>query len=146
MLKVLVLNGPNLNLLGMREKEAYGSKTLVDVSRLLIRESYKRGLLLLLSQHNSESALIGKIQVAIAEGVDFILVNPASLSHTSIGIRDSLVGSTIPFLEVHLTNIGSREKFRSNSVLSDVAVGSVIGLGWKSYLCAFHFFVESHQS
>jgi 3-dehydroquinate dehydratase-2 len=143
MRKVLVLNGPNLNLLGVREKEVYGSTTLANIARLLVKESYKRGLLLCSFQYNSEGEMIRRIQCSAVEGIDFILINPASFTHTSIGIRDSLVGSAIPFLEVHLSNISSREKFRSNSVLSDVAIGSVIGLGWRSYLGALHYIVEA---
>ncbi|AGO28310.1 3-dehydroquinate dehydratase [Candidatus Tremblaya phenacola PAVE] len=143
MKKVLVLNGPNLNLLGMREKEVYGSNTLANIARLLIKESFKRGLLLCSFQSNSEDEMIRKIQHSVIEGIDFILINPASFTHTSIGIRDSLVGTAIPFLEVHLSNINSREKFRSNSVLSDVAIGSIIGLGWKSYLGAIFYVVEA---
>lgn len=143
MKKILVLNGPNLNLLGLREKETYGSETLIDVTKLLMKESYKQNVLLLLAQYNSEARLVGRIHAAIADGVDLIVINPASFTHTSIGLRDALLCASIPFLEVHLSNVNSREKYRNNSILSDIAIGTISGMGWKSYLWAVYYIVES---
>lgn len=142
MKRLLLLNGPNLNLLGIRETELYGGSTLLDVSRHLIRESCRRGVLLQVLQSNSESKLISLIQTAMLSGPDAAIINSASYTHTSIGIRDALLGLAVPFIEVHLTNLKQREFFRHSSFLTDVSIGMISGFGWRSYLFAVQFAVE----
>ncbi|WP_025673190.1 type II 3-dehydroquinate dehydratase [Salinivibrio socompensis] len=129
---ILVLNGPNLNLLGRREPEHYGSQTLAQI--MIALEAQAVGLTLTLEhfQSNSEANLIDKIHQAM-ESVDFIIINPAALTHTSIALRDALLGVNIPFIEVHLSNVHAREPFRHHSYLSDKAVGVISGLGADGY-------------
>jgi len=131
MASILVLNGPNLNLLGTREPETYGSVTLSDI------ESRLAGLVaqhqLDCFQSNAEGELVDRIHQAGRENVDFILINPAALTHTSIALRDALLGVNIPFIEIHLSNVFSREAFRHHSYLSDIAVGVISGLGAQGY-------------
>ncbi len=132
MLTVLVINGPNLNLLGTREPEIYGSQTLNDINRKLAADADKLGYKLQQFQSNAEHEIIDKIQQAQGK-VDFIIINPAALTHTSIALRDALLGVAIPFIEVHLSNVDAREEFRSQSYLSDIAVGKIAGFGSYSY-------------
>ncbi len=129
---ILVLNGPNLNLLGRREPEHYGSQTLAQIMAAI--EAQATGLALTLEhfQSNSEASLIDKIHQAM-ESVDFIIINPAALTHTSVALRDALLGVNIPFIEVHLSNVHAREPFRHHSYLSDKAVGVISGLGADGY-------------
>lgn len=128
---LLVLNGPNLNLLGQREPEKYGHVTLVDIQqRLLNRAS---GHQLVFFQTNAEADLIERIHQASRDKVDFIIINPAAFTHTSIALRDALLGVQIPFIEVHLSNIYAREPFRQHSYLSDIAAGVITGLGAQGY-------------
>ena len=130
---VLVLNGPNLNLLGTREPKHYGVATLDDILGRLNAQADKAGVELIELQSNAEHELVDKIQAAPVEGVDFIVINPAALTHTSIGLRDALQAVGIPFIEVHLSNIHGREAFRKESFFSDIAVGVISGLGPIGY-------------
>ena len=132
-MKILVLNGPNLNLLGTREPDIYGSVTLDQIVTTLKMLSEKQGITLSSLQSNAEHVLVDAIQGASADGVDFILINPGALGHTSISIRDALVGVQIPFIEIHISNIYKREGFRHKSYLSDIAVGVIAGLGSRGY-------------
>ena len=130
---ILVMNGPNLNLLGSREPDRYGSVTLEAIERELTARAVQAGVQLTCFQSNAESDLVDRIQQAGREGVDFILINPAAYTHTSVAIRDALAAVKIPFIEIHLSNIHSREPFRRQSYFSDLAVGVVSGLGAQGY-------------
>jgi 3-dehydroquinate dehydratase II len=131
---ILVLNGPNLNLLGTREPETYGSATLADIERELGHLAAGRANLEFL-QTNAEHVLIDAIHAARAR-VDFILINPGAFTHTSIALRDAFLGVKIPFIELHLSNVHAREAFRQHSYLSDIAVGVITGFGAHSYVLA----------
>ncbi|MEY4642307.1 MAG: type 3-dehydroquinate dehydratase [Pseudomonadota bacterium] len=133
MASILVLNGPNLNLLGSREPEVYGKLTLADINAGLLKLSKDAGHHIQFLQSNAEYELVERIHAAKAEGIDFILINPAAFTHTSIALRDALLGVAIPFIEVHLSNVHARESFRHHSYLADVAVGSIVGLGAQGY-------------
>ena len=137
MATVLVLNGPNLNLLGLREPEVYGSTTLEEINQRLEQLATHNGHALQSLQSNSESELIERIHAARSQAVDFIIFNPAAFTHTSIAIRDALLGVAIPFIEVHISNVHQRETFRKHSYFSDIAVGVVCGLGNIGYDLAF---------
>ncbi len=130
---ILVLNGPNLNLLGTREPEVYGHTTLADIEQTLTIQAEAKGAELNAFQSNAEFALIERIHQAGREGVDFIIINPAAFTHTSIAIRDAILGVNIPFIEVHISNVHAREDFRSHSYFSDKAVGVICGLGPQGY-------------
>lgn len=134
--KILILNGPNLNLLGAREPEIYGSDTLDELMDGLGRRAVELGCVIETAQANAEGALIDRIQQAGREGVDFILFNPGAYTHTSIALRDALLGVAVPFIEVHLSNVFAREEFRQVSYLSDIAVGVISGLGAQGYRLA----------
>ena len=138
-MKLLVLNGPNLNLLGTREPEVYGRATLADIEATLAREAAARGAAVECFQSNHEGALIDRIQAARTEGVGFIVINPGGLTHTSVALRDALAGVAIPFIEVHLSNIHQREAFRRHSYLSPIAVGVLAGFGAAGYAMALRF-------
>lgn len=131
--KVLVLHGPNLNLLGTREPQIYGGETLADIGSRLAAQAINAGIKLDSFQSNSESALIERIQKARQSGVDFIVINPAAFTHTSVALRDALAAVRIPFIEVHLSNVHAREPFRRHSYFSDLAIGTICGLGSKGY-------------
>lgn len=133
MASILVLNGPNLNLLGTREPAIYGSQTLADISEQLAVSAAQQGHQLNCIQSNAEYVLIEHIHAARDEGVDFIIINPAAFTHTSVAIRDALLGVNIPFIEVHLSNVHAREAFRHHSYFSDVAVGVICGFGAQGY-------------
>lgn len=133
MAKILVLHGPNLNLLGTREPEIYGSTTLQDINQTLTQRCEANGHELLTLQSNAEHTLIDRVHAAKTEGVDFILINPAAFTHTSIALRDALAGVEIPFIELHLSNVHSRESFRHHSYLADLAQGVICGFGAQSY-------------
>ena len=133
MTNILLLNGPNLNLLGSREPTLYGSQTLQGITENLTLTAKKQGFTLLNFQSNSEHLLIERIHEAVMEKVKFIIFNPAAFTHTSIALRDALLGVSIPFIEVHLSNIYQREEFRQHSYFSDIAKGAIIGLGSKGY-------------
>ena len=130
---ILVVNGPNLNLLGTREPGHYGRDNLADIQARLVAGAEAAGHRLSFIQSNAEHALIDAIHDAGREGVDFIIINPAAFTHTSIALRDALLGVAIPFIEVHLSNVHAREPFRAQSYFSDVAVGVISGLGAQGY-------------
>lgn len=136
MSSVLVLNGPNLNLLGKREPHLYGSTSLEQIVSMLKTEADARGLELDHFQSNAEHELIDRIHKAREQGITYIIINPGALTHTSIALRDALLGVAIPFIEVHLSNVFARETFRQHSYLSDVASGVISGLGASGYLYA----------
>jgi 3-dehydroquinate dehydratase-2 len=136
MAHILVLHGPNLNLLGSREPGIYGSATLADINRQLEQQAAAAGHRLAHLQSNAEHELIERIHAAGQEGVDFILINPAAFTHSSIALRDALLAVKIPFIEVHLSNVHAREPFRHHSYFSDVAVGVICGLGPQGYQLA----------
>jgi 3-dehydroquinate dehydratase-2 len=139
MAKLLLLNGPNLNLLGTREPGLYGSATLTDIEQRCAELAQTIGSHeLSCFQSNAEHALIDRIHAARHEGVAFIIINPAAFTHTSVALRDALLGVGIPFIEVHLSNIFAREPFRHHSYLSDVAIGVISGLGAQGYELALH--------
>lgn len=131
-LRILVLNGPNLNLLGLREPKHYGSQTLPQIIARLTAQAEAAGVELTHFQSNSEAELITAIHQAYGQ-CDFILINPAAFTHTSVALRDALLGVGIPFIEIHLSNVHAREPFRHHSYLSDVAVGVICGLGADGY-------------
>tara|TARA_R110000782_G_scaffold133091_5_gene225308 strand:- start:3665 stop:4102 length:438 start_codon:yes stop_codon:yes gene_type:complete len=132
-LKFLVLHGPNLNLLGEREPEVYGTTTLAEIDASLVNLAKNKGHELSVFQSNAEHELIDQIHAAKKSGVDFILINPGAFTHTSIAIRDAMLGTQLPFIEVHLSNVFSREEFRQHSFLSDIAVAVISGLGAYGY-------------
>ncbi|HET7062258.1 MAG TPA: type II 3-dehydroquinate dehydratase [Nitrosospira sp.] len=137
--KVLVLHGPNLNLLGVREPRVYGSATLDEINGNLSNLAVSAGIKLASFQSNSESELIDRVQQTIHEGVDFIIINPAAFTHTSIALRDALAAVRLPFIEVHLSNVFAREQFRRESYFSDLARGVISGLGPKGYELALQY-------
>jgi len=141
-LNLLVLNGPNLNLLGTREPEVYGRTTLADVEAMLQREAQARGATVACFQSNHEGALIDRIHAARTDGTRFIVINPGGLTHTSVALRDALAGVAIPFIEVHVTNVHAREAFRHHSYLSPIALGVIAGLGTGGYLAALRHACE----
>jgi len=136
MAKILVLHGPNLNLLGVREPAIYGRDTLADINTRLTTRASEAGHSVAYFQSNAEHELVGRIHQARDEGVAFIVINPGAFTHTSIALRDALTGVAIPFIEVHLSNPHAREPFRHTSYLSDVAVGVICGLGAHGYQLA----------
>jgi len=133
MATVLVLHGPNLNLLGTREPDLYGSTTLADIDHHLAVLAKEKKLHLQTLQSNAEHELIARIHEARNDGIDFIILNPAGFTHTSVALRDALLAVQIPFIEVHLSNVFAREPFRHHSYFSDIAVGVISGLGAKGY-------------
>ncbi|MCI1193441.1 type II 3-dehydroquinate dehydratase [Calidifontimicrobium sp. SYSU G02091] len=139
-MNVLLLNGPNLNLLGTREPQIYGATTLADVEAMLAADAAAAGVGLECFQSNHEGALIDRIHAARGR-VDWIVINPGGLTHTSVALRDALAGVAIPFVEVHISNVHKREPFRHHSYLSDVAEGVIAGLGVYGYRAALAFIV-----
>jgi 3-dehydroquinate dehydratase II len=133
MASLLLINGPNLNLLGSREPQVYGRTSLSEIERELCVKADALGHTLACFQSNSEEKIIDRIQKASADSVNFILLNPGALTHTSIAIRDALLGVAIPFIEIHLSNVFAREEFRRHSYLSDIAAGCLFGLGASGY-------------
>lgn len=133
MATILVLHGPNLNLLGEREPEIYGHATLNDINQQLQQQARDRGHHLLYVQSNAEYELVERVQDARHEGVNFILINPAAFTHTSVALRDALAAVEIPFIEIHLSNVHAREEFRKHSYFSDIAQGVICGLGPQGY-------------
>jgi 3-dehydroquinate dehydratase II len=136
MARVLLLNGPNLNLLGTREPDLYGAETLESIERRLATVGRELGHELLAFQSNAEHELIARIHGARGEGVAFLIVNPGAFTHTSIALRDAILATALPFIEVHLTNTQAREPFRRRSYFSDIAVGLISGLGPYGYEAA----------
>ncbi len=133
MATILVLHGPNLNLLGEREPGIYGSTTLADINQELEQIARDRGHHLLSMQSNAEYELVERVQEARREGIHFILINPAAFTHTSVALRDALAAVEIPFIEIHLSNVHAREEFRRHSYFSDLARGVICGLGAQGY-------------
>jgi 3-dehydroquinate dehydratase-2 len=142
---VWVIHGPNLNLLGTREPETYGRTTLADINARLVSQAAALGVSLECFQSNHEGALVDQIQLAKSRQVNFIIINPAAYTHTSIAIRDALAAVDIPFIEVHLSNVHRREPFRHHSYLSALAVGVIAGLGAEGYGHALQFAAHSLQ-
>ena len=136
---LLLLNGPNLNLLGTRQPEVYGKTTLADIERRATKQVGDAGATLAVFQSNHEGALIDRIHQARTEGVDAIVINPGGLTHTSVALRDALAGVAIAFIEVHISNIHQRESFRHNSFLSGIATGVIAGLGVEGYRLAIDY-------
>jgi 3-dehydroquinate dehydratase-2 len=144
--RILVLNGPNLNLLGAREPGIYGKRTLAEIERDLSDVAQRHRAEVAFFQSNHEGALIDRVHAARTEGVDFIVINAGAFTHTSIALRDALAAVAIPFIEVHLSNVHAREAFRHRSYLADLAVGSVAGLGWAGYRFALEFALTDRAS
>lgn len=142
MATITILNGPNLNLLGIREPAHYGSKTLQDIQQSLERLGQSLGHRISFYQHNAEHEIVERIHQAMHSDTDFIIINPAAFTHTSVAIRDALSATRIPFIEVHLSNIHAREPFRKHSYFSDIANGVISGFGAISYDLALH---AAHQ-
>ncbi|MCF6257950.1 MAG: type II 3-dehydroquinate dehydratase [Gammaproteobacteria bacterium] len=133
MANILVLNGPNLNLLGSREPDHYGKSTLPEITEHLVNVAKTAGHVLNHYQSNAEHELVDRVHQAVADKVEFIIINPAAFTHTSVALRDALAGVAIPFIEVHLSNIHAREAFRQHSYFSDIATGVISGLGAQTY-------------
>lgn len=142
-MQVLVLHGPNLNLLGSREPEVYGAQTLAQIDAELSAIAADAGAVLSSFQSNHEGALVDRIQTARTDGTQFILINPAAYTHTSVAIRDALAAVALPFIEVHLSNIHRREAFRQHSYMSELAVGVICGLGANGYRLALRHALQS---
>ncbi len=139
---ILLINGPNLNLLGTREPAVYGSETLDDIERAAQTQAAAAGVRLNSFQSNHEGALIDRIHLARNDGVDAIVINPGGLTHTSVALRDALAAVAIPFIEVHISNVHRRETFRQHSYLSEIAVGVICGLGSEGYRAAIGYFTK----
>jgi len=140
--KVLVLHGPNLNLLGLREPEHYGKDTLDNINERLVKQAEAAGFALATFQSNSEAELISKIQSLAQQDIGYIIINPAAFTHTSVAMRDALAAVKIPFIEVHLSNIYAREAFRQHSYFSDIATGVISGFGAESYTLALNYVIH----
>ncbi len=138
-MNVLVLHGPNLNLLGTREPAVYGTTTLADIDRDLLQMAQEAGSTLQSLQSNHEGVLIDRVHAARTDGTDFIVINPGAFTHTSVALRDAIAGVAIPFVEVHLSNVHRREPFRHHSYFSDLAEGVIVGLGAQGYSLALGF-------
>lgn len=133
MARLLLLNGPNLNLLGTREPETYGSTTLVEIEQRAAAAAVQLGHELRAVQSNAEHELIAQVHAARADRIAFIIINPGAFTHTSVALRDALLAVKLPFIEVHLSNTAARESFRHHSYFADIAVGSIVGLGALGY-------------
>ena len=142
-INLLLLNGPNLNLLGTREPEVYGSTTLADIEQRAALQASKAGANLSVFQSNHEGALIDRIQAARTEGVSAIVINPGGLTHTSVALRDALAGVAIPFIEVHISNVHQREQFRHHSYLSGIARAVLCGFGVDGYRLAIDHLLQA---
>ncbi len=140
--KILVIHGPNLNLLGKREPEIYGSETLCDINKSLLEVANNSNIVLESYQSNSESDLITKTHSCFEDNYDFLIINPAAFTHTSIALRDAVLAINKPFIEVHLSNIFKREEFRHKSYFSDIAIGVISGLGVKGYHMALTYAID----
>ena len=143
---ILLLHGPNLNLLGTREPSHYGHQTLADINRLASQTAAGKGFQLASFQSNAESALIERVHAAATDGTEFIVINPAGFTHTSVALRDALAGVAIPFIEVHLSNVHARESFRRHSYFSDLALGVIAGFGAMSYELALEAAIAHLES
>lgn len=145
-MKILLLNGPNLNMLGTREPEIYGSLSLSDIENKMQSIAQAKAVELVSFQSNAEHGIIDRIQAASNDNVNFILINPAAFTHTSVAIRDALASVQIPFIEIHLSNPHAREAFRKHSYFSDLAVGIIAGFGVDSYLMALESAIKKLQN
>lgn len=143
--KILVIHGPNLNLLGSREPDVYGSDTLDSIDQELAQLAKHESADLETFQSNSEGEIVNRIQQAASDGTDFIIINPAAYTHTSVAIRDAFLGVNIPFIETHLSNVHARDDFRRHSYLSDIAVGVICGFARNSYLLALRAAINHYQ-
>lgn len=143
MTSVLVINGPNLNLLGKREPEIYGHETLADIEKGLVEQGKAAGIAVTCFQSNAEHELINRIHAAMDEDVTHIIINAGAYTHTSIALRDALIASAIPFTEVHISDVTAREKFRRHSYLSDVATNVIVGKGVKGYEMALEAAIKT---
>lgn len=139
---VLVLHGPNLNMLGAREPEHYGKLTLEDINQELVHQALQAGMNLETFQTNSEAELVNKVQSLAINKVDFVIINPAAFTHTSVAIRDALSAVKVPFIEVHLSNVYARESFRHHSYFTDIAIGVISGLGADGYYAALDYAIK----
>ncbi|PPC83637.1 MAG: type II 3-dehydroquinate dehydratase [Methylotenera sp.] len=139
---ILVLHGPNLNLLGLREPQHYGNATLDSINQTLTNKAKQANITLECFQSNSEADLVDKIQSIATKSIDFVIINPAAFTHTSVAMRDALSAVKVPFIEVHLSNVFARESFRHHSYFTDIAVGIISGLGAKGYELALDFAIE----
>ena len=139
---ILVLHGPNLNLLGLREPEHYGSDTLSSINQTLTDNATLAGIALEAYQSNAEADLVTKIQSIATTKVDFVIINPAAYTHTSVAMRDALSAVKVPFIEVHLSNVYAREAFRHHSYFTDIAVGVISGLGAQGYALALDYAIK----
>ncbi len=144
--RILVLNGPNLNLLGTREPDIYGGRTLAQIESELSDVARRYGADLVFFQSNHEGALVDRIHVARTDGTTFLIINAGAFTHTSIALRDALAAVALPFIEVHLSNVHRREEFRHRSYLADLAVGSIVGLGAAGYRYALEFALAERAS
>ena len=145
-MSILVLHGPNLNLLGAREPEVYGKTTLAQIDADLVEMAAKAGAKLQTLQSNHEGALIDRIHAARTDGTEFIIINPGGFTHTSVALRDALAGVALPFIEVHLSNVHAREPFRHHSYLSALARGVICGLGAQGYRAALTYVLQQRPS
>jgi 3-dehydroquinate dehydratase-2 len=146
MASILVIHGPNLNMLGMREPEKYGSTTLDEINQRLLEIAGEAGHHLIPMQSNAEYELIDRLHDARREKIDFIIINPAAFTHTSVALRDAILASDIPFIEVHISNVHARESFRHHSYFSDIAVGVICGLGPQGYELALQSAIRKLQN
>lgn len=142
MAQLLALHGPNLNLLGTREPEVYGATTLEDINSQLNSQAQQAGHTIDCFQSNAEHEIVNRIHQAQQDKVEFIIINPAAFTHTSVAVRDALAGVAIPFIEVHLSNVHAREEFRQHSYFSDIAVGVICGLGAQGYQLALESIIS----
>ena len=141
--KILVLHGPNLNLLGTREPGIYGRETLANINRRLVAQGKAAGAVVNCFQSNQEGTLIDRVQLAKKERIEYIIINPAGLTHSSVALRDALAAVAVPYVEVHLSNIHAREPFRRHSYFSDQATGTICGLGSRGYKLALQFILQT---
>ncbi|MGE4339101.1 MAG: type II 3-dehydroquinate dehydratase [Pigmentiphaga sp.] len=139
---ILVVHGPNLNLLGTREPQIYGWHTLADIDAELSSVALAEGALLRSFQSNHEGALVDRIQETRLDGTEFVVINPGAYTHTSVALRDAFAAVAVPFIEVHLSNVHRREPFRRHSYLSDLAVGVIAGLGAQGYVAALRYALQ----
>jgi 3-dehydroquinate dehydratase-2 len=143
-MRILLLNGPNLNMLGQREPDVYGRATLADIENTLSISAESKGVELCVFQSNSEHELIEKVHASVT-GINGIIINPAGFTHTSIALRDALLSVELPFIEVHLSNVHKRESFRHHSYFSDIAIGTIVGLGADGYEYALDAIIKHLQ-
>jgi 3-dehydroquinate dehydratase-2 len=146
MIKIKVIHGPNLNLLGIREKTTYGNNTLDQINKKLYEIATNNDVAIKIFQSNSESSLINSIHDCLKEESNFIIINPAAYTHTSIAIRDALLAVSIPFIEVHISNTMSRESFRQKSFVSDISYGTISGFGGQGYEVALELAIKTCQT